>query len=315
MRAESRVNVALGLERVAPRPGAGDTAGVSSPQRPPTTPGIAGFPGTAPAEQSPDLPVPVPAAAPAPAGGAPTAEPEAAGRRGVRPRTADREAAAVRLREAFVDDRLTLDEYSERLSAVYAAGTDVELEALVADLPEVEGAVAEEPPAPAQAPPPASAPAPVERHERHGRGPRHGWRAFAGPAVAAALALGFVGGVPDQVAVMGGNEVDAAQILGGGDSGETTVATLMGGSEVDLRGLQPGQEVTIEGAAVMGGVDVVVDPGTQVNLGGFAMMGGRDCEDSVCEAQVPEGAPVVNVSVNALMGGVKVTDQPDRDDD
>jgi hypothetical protein len=45
------------------------------------------------------------------------------------------------------------------------------------------------------------------------------------------------------------------------------------------------------------------------------MMGGRDCEDSVCEAQVPEGAPVVNVSVNALMGGVKVTDQPDRDDD
>ncbi|MBA2576824.1 MAG: DUF1707 domain-containing protein, partial [Euzebyaceae bacterium] len=69
---------------------------------------------------------------------------------------------------------MTLDEYSERLSAVYAAGTDVELEALVADLPEVEGAVAEEPPAPAQAPPPASAPAPVERHERHGRGPRHG---------------------------------------------------------------------------------------------------------------------------------------------
>jgi len=224
--------------------------------------------------------------------------PVPAQRRGVRPSTAEREAAALRLRQAYVDDRLTLDQYSERLSAVYAADTDLQLEEIVADLPEVEDAE----PAPEERPPP-----PRDDDEEEDR-PSRGRRALAGPLMWLAIVGGFialgVGGIPDHGAVMGGADIGLGQVQAAG--GEIDVATVMGGAEIDLREMEPGEEVTIDGAAVMGGVNVVVAPGTEVNLGGFAFMGGRDMDESVSEVEVAEDAPVVNVSVNALMGGVSV---------
>lgn len=48
---------------------------------------------------------------------------------------ADREAAVAHLREATAEGRLTLDEFSQRMEAAYAARTAGELEQLTTDLP------------------------------------------------------------------------------------------------------------------------------------------------------------------------------------
>jgi class 3 adenylate cyclase len=55
---------------------------------------------------------------------------------GVRLGDADREQVAALLREHCVEGRLTLDEFSSRLDALYAARTDAELAAVLRDLPE-----------------------------------------------------------------------------------------------------------------------------------------------------------------------------------
>lgn len=224
---------------------------------------------------------------------------------GVRPRQVERDDAAARLRAAYVDDRLTLEEYSERLSRVYGAATDVELGATVADLPAVE----EEEPAP---PAVEERPAPAS----DGAASR-GVGRFRG-AIAAAVAVAFlvagVGGIPDHVAVMGGNEIGGRQVLqagDGGDVGQANIAALMGGMTIDLRDLEPQQEVTIDGAAVMGGVDVVVPPDANVRIEGITIMGGTDCQ--VCGTSDRSG-PTVVVDVNALLGGVTVSDEIEPDD-
>jgi uncharacterized membrane protein len=48
---------------------------------------------------------------------------------------AEREAAATRLREHYAQGRLTLEEFQQRLDAVFAARTDVDLAKISADLP------------------------------------------------------------------------------------------------------------------------------------------------------------------------------------
>ena len=48
---------------------------------------------------------------------------------------AEREAVAIRLREAAVEGRLTLDELAQRLERAYVARTAGELEPVAADLP------------------------------------------------------------------------------------------------------------------------------------------------------------------------------------
>jgi class 3 adenylate cyclase len=55
---------------------------------------------------------------------------------GMRLGDTDREQAAALLREHCVEGRLTLDEFSARLDALYAASTDAELAAVLRDLPE-----------------------------------------------------------------------------------------------------------------------------------------------------------------------------------
>jgi len=92
---------------------------------------------------------------------------------------ADREAAAGRLREHYAQGRLTLEEFNQRLDAVFAATTQSQLGALTRDLPRV-------------AAPSASLPvtAPGARRERAGREHRRGSRAPLGmiPVIIAALA-------------------------------------------------------------------------------------------------------------------------------
>jgi hypothetical protein len=54
---------------------------------------------------------------------------------GVRIGDAEREAAANSLREHYASGRLTMEEFQERLDAVFAAKTDRDLEKLTEDLP------------------------------------------------------------------------------------------------------------------------------------------------------------------------------------
>jgi class 3 adenylate cyclase len=76
--------------------------------------------GEAPPAQAVRTPALVPAAAPP-----------------VRLADADRERVGALLREHCVQGRLTLDEFSSRLDALYAASTDADLAAVLADLPTV----------------------------------------------------------------------------------------------------------------------------------------------------------------------------------
>ncbi len=65
---------------------------------------------------------------------------------GVRISDADREAAASSLREHYARGRLTLEEFQQRLDAVFAAKTDVDLAKINADLPYVNPDAAPWPP-------------------------------------------------------------------------------------------------------------------------------------------------------------------------
>jgi Domain of unknown function (DUF1707)/Cell wall-active antibiotics response 4TMS YvqF len=60
----------------------------------------------------------------------------------IRASDAEREDSVTVLREAVVQGRLTLEEFSDRVSAAQAARTDRELAALIADLPATAVAVA-----------------------------------------------------------------------------------------------------------------------------------------------------------------------------
>lgn len=79
---------------------------------------------------------------------------------------ADRESVAQRLRVAFDEGRLTVDEFDERVAAAYAAVTYGELAVLTRDLPEPEPAVESVVPA-----------APPVPHRRDLLGPWRGWLA------------------------------------------------------------------------------------------------------------------------------------------
>ena len=80
---------------------------------------------------------------------------------------ADREAAATSLREHYAQGRLTLDEFNQRLDAVFAATTQSQLNQITRDLPHA---------ARPSAPLPVSTAAPGwdRREHRHGGRPRLG---------------------------------------------------------------------------------------------------------------------------------------------
>jgi hypothetical protein len=78
---------------------------------------------------------------------------------------ADREAVAAALREHYAQGRLTLEEFNERIEAVYAATMRSQLSALTRDLPPVMA-----PTAPAHVP--VAAPGVQRERARHEQGPR-----------------------------------------------------------------------------------------------------------------------------------------------
>jgi hypothetical protein len=210
----------------------------------------------------------------------------------IRASDAERERVAEVVRRAVTDGRLTIVEGDERLRDVYAARFRRDLEPLTADLA----------PLPADATASAPVPRPLGRLDR--------------PDATASVAV--LSGVQKRgewtpghthrvVAFMGGAELafrdarldDAGLTLG--------CVAMMGGIDLDLRGIPAGVEVTIQVVAIMGGVDVKVDQDTTVIEEGIGLLGAFD--DGSGPPQRP-GGPRVRITGLAFMGGVSVSRKP-----
>ncbi|KUN01428.1 hypothetical protein AQI95_31400 [Streptomyces yokosukanensis] len=189
---------------------------------------------------------------------------------------ADRERVAEILRDGLAEGRLDMEEFEERLEAVYKARTYGELTPITRDLP-AAGA--------------AAPPVPVSFVKEPAQ--RGGW---------AGRIVGGEGSSTGGVAIMSGFQ----------RKGRWTVPkrfscfAFWGGGEIDLREADfADREVEINCVAIMGGVQVVVPPGVEVVVRGIGIMGGFDHprEDGPAEP----GAPRVIIGGLAFWGGVDVT--------
>ncbi|WP_374200831.1 DUF1707 SHOCT-like domain-containing protein [Streptomyces bambusae] len=198
---------------------------------------------------------------------------------------ADRDRVAERLRDALAEGRLDMEEFEERLEAVYASRTYAELEPLTRDLPAVGDAA----PHPLAAPASASAGAP-------------GSAVSAGAAGSAWPArIGGAGTSSAGVAVMSGFQRKGHWTV----PAHFTAVAFWGGGELDLREARFAErEVVINCVAIMGGIEIVVPPGVEVDVRGVGFMGAFDQRDNPLPPE--PGAPRVVVTGFAFWGGVDI---------
>jgi hypothetical protein len=183
---------------------------------------------------------------------------------------ADRDAAAAVVNNALAEGRLTAEEHSDRLDAIYSAKTHAELVPLLDDLPAAGPSAAST--APAVAVRPTGQLAPAKRGSRI-------------------------------VAIFGG----ASRTGGWHAEPVIEVLAVFGGVDLDFRdAVLPGQEVVVRATAVLGGVDLVVPPEMRVvDGGGVAILGGRDIAGASAESAGPD-APVLRVEGTCVLGGIDV---------
>ncbi|MBC3842694.1 DUF1707 domain-containing protein [Streptacidiphilus sp. 4-A2] len=177
---------------------------------------------------------------------------------------ADRERVAEVLREAYAEGRLTAEEHSERVDAVYAAKTMGDLVPLTKDLPAHATAHATAPAAP--------------------RPQRSDLPARQEP--------------PQMIAVFGG-----AERKGRFRAGSLLKAlAVFGGVEIDLsEAVFDSPELVIHCTAVFGGVEIKVPPHVTLRGGGVGIFGGTDIRQQ--DGEDPS-APVVTVRTVCVFGGV-----------
>ena len=179
---------------------------------------------------------------------------------------ADRERVANVLREAAGDGRLTMDELDERLDAVYAAKTYAELEPITHDLPDSGATYA-----------PALAPAAPHDPARFGaEATSHG---------AVAILGGFTRRgewvVPKEFTAfmfMGGGEIDMRDARFAEREVALHIVAIMGGCEVIV---PEDAQVRVTGVGVMGAFDHSGSAGGSpdgpvITINGVALMGGVD---------------------------------------
>jgi Domain of unknown function (DUF1707) len=151
---------------------------------------------------------------------------------------ADRDQAASVINAALAEGRLTAEEHSERLDAVYAAKTHAEIVPLLDDLPE-RGAAAAPAPATGQL-------APVRRRSRivavlGGASRKGSWHPEP---------------VIQILTVLGGAELDFRDAVLPGKEVMLKATCVMGGMEVIV---PPEMRVIDSGVAVMGGREIAGD--------------------------------------------------------
>jgi Domain of unknown function (DUF1707)/Cell wall-active antibiotics response 4TMS YvqF len=182
---------------------------------------------------------------------------------------ADRGRVIDVLKTSCSEGRLSLDEFSERVGAIWAAQTVSQLSIVLADLPhpfgpDLTGVVAA--PGPGLSPAPSAAPATR-------------WT----------------------VAVMSGSRRRGRWRL----RHQTNAIAIMGGCELDLRRAEvEGPEIIINALAFMGGIDIIVPEGIEVELSGIGLMGGKEAR--IADVPILPGSPIVRVRALALMGEVTV---------
>jgi class 3 adenylate cyclase len=194
----------------------------------------------------------------------------------------DRNRAIEFLRYHCTDGRLTLDEFSDRITLVYEAKTGGDLDKITSDLP---------------ARPLSSTP--VMGQAR----PQSGMQSAGAlsPGGSTVLAPRKSRAVKWTVSVFSGNHQRGRWRI----EGETNALAVMGDSRLDLREAEVvGPEAVINAFAVMGGVDVIVPEGIAVELTGFAFMGGKHAK--IRDVPVIPGSPIIRVRAFAFMGGVTV---------
>lgn len=208
--------------------------------------------------------------------------------KGARPLERDRIVEA--LCEHYAQDRLEIEEFERRVERAHRARTRDELQALLADLPSLEG--------------PASPLRPGAQLVSGGGGDRGGNPTESDPGASPDTLLPFR--VPErqtELAIWSGRVRKGAWI----PARQIRAIGIMGGVELDFReALLSGEPIHIQAGAFMGGVEIVVPPGVRVETDGFAFMGGFE-EDTEGGATAPSGAPVIRVTGFAFMGGVEIS--------
>jgi class 3 adenylate cyclase len=172
---------------------------------------------------------------------------------------ADRDRTVTHLREHVVDGRLTLDEFSERVGLALGARTRGDLDAVMADLPEVRSTGQ-------QLPEPTTTAAKKKRrwhvavmsgHSTKGR-----WR---------------ISGKTNAVAVMGGCDMDLRRAEIEGPEVEITAVAFWGGINIIV---PEGFDVDLQGFSFMGGREMklrdvpIVRGSPRIVVRGFSIMGG-----------------------------------------
>ena len=151
---------------------------------------------------------------------------------------ADRDQAATVLNNAMAEGRLTVDEHSERLDAVYAAKTHADIVPLLDDLPGHGTTLA-----PVSRPGALAPSGPVNR-------------IMAILSGATRKGVWHVEPVMDIVTVLGGVELDFREAVLPGQEVNLTVTCVLGGVEITV---PPEMRVIDSGSAVLGGREIAGD--------------------------------------------------------
>jgi hypothetical protein len=183
---------------------------------------------------------------------------------------ADRGRVIDVLKTCCSEGRLTLDEFSERVGATWAAQTVSQLSVVLVDLP-------------------------------HPFGPDL-TGVVAGPAGSrVSRAASSAPATRWTVSVMSGSRRRGRWRL----RQQTNAVAIMGGCELDLRRAEvEGSVVVINAVALMGGIDIVVPEGIEVELSGIGLMGSKEAR--IKDVPILPGSPIVRVRALALMGEVTV---------
>lgn len=193
---------------------------------------------------------------------------------GVRPAGIEvaRQRAVDTLMEHFANDVLEMSEFERRLDIANHAGTEMELNKLLDDLPATN----------------LPAPAPVVVPARGGA-----------PVVVAA---DRVSERAYMVSLMGGNSRSGRWI----PARSNFAVGVMGGFSLDFREAMLGPGVTeVHVFTLMGGAEIIVPPGMDVEVSGFAFMGGFDHDTDQPIHRSPD-RPTLRIKGFAMMGGVGV---------
>lgn len=179
---------------------------------------------------------------------------------------ADRDSAAAVINNALAEGRLTPQEHSERLDAIFGAKTHAELVPILDDLP----------------------------------APRSVKQAMAHPAPAAADV------VPRRrrrlVAILSGFGRNGAWH----PDPVMNVFMVLGGAELDFRdAVLPSKEIVLRVTAVLGGLGIIVPPEMRVVDNTSAILGGSGVTGKIAEPLDPD-APVLRLEGVCILGGMGV---------